>query len=186
MRALTPLYSFGATQARWEGCQTCGRCSTALTAGSPGGWATRPSHPPRKLAYSQGKLNIQGGQRQHRQVQHANAPIAAWYGSPQLRRFAGGNTREPGRPDTRAIFGAGHPHPGGTAATGSAQGRCRPFTRRRRGPMGHGSQRPLAREAGNSGNRKCRPAPEDTQIQSETGQTAHPSSREHMEIRSGG
>ena len=58
--------------------------------------------------------------------------------------------------------------------------------RRRRGPMGQGSQRPLAREPGNSGNRKCRPAPEDTQIQSETGQTAHPSSEDHMEIRSGG
>ena len=110
-------------------------------------------------------------------------PIAAWYGSPQLRRIAGGNTREPGRPDIRAIFGAGHRHPGGTAASGSAQGSCPSCARKRRGPMGHGSQRPLAREPGNSGNRKCRPAPEDTQIQSETGQTAHPSSEDHMEIR---
>ena len=47
--------------------------------------------------------------------------------------------------------------------------------------MEQGSQRPLAREPGNSGNRKCRPAPEDTQIQSETGQTVHPSSEDHME-----
>ena len=128
----------------------------------------------------------QGGQRQHRQVQHANAPIAAWYGSPQLRRIAGGNTREPGTPDIRAIFGAGHRHPGGTAASGSAQGSCPSCARKRRGPMGHGSQRPLAKEPGNSGNRKCRPGPEDTQIQSETGQTAHPSSEDHMEIRPGG
>ena len=128
----------------------------------------------------------QGGQRQRRQVQHANAATAARYGPPGLRRIAGGSTREPGRPDIRAILGADHRHPGSSATSGSAQGRCRPCTRKPRGPLGHGSQRPVAREPGNFGYRKCRPAPKDTQIQSETGQTAHPSSEDHMEIRPGG
>ena len=49
----------------------------AVTAGSPGGSATRPSHPPRKLAYSRGKRNKQSGQRQHCEVPVAGPAVAA-------------------------------------------------------------------------------------------------------------